>query len=186
MALSPTQKGKIAEMIVGAAIMHASDGRLAPFVPLADDNGLDLLLFDKLSGVTTPVQVKARFSVDAGNTCEFNIRASACKSHYHCYLLAVHINPKSMALAGAWLVPISALPAVAPLENGKFVLRASVSEKARDRAAAYRHFSIETIVDKIAPPLPAVASRQARQFAPGACERMPSTPSAADARTSVR
>ena len=67
MTLSPTQKGRIAEMIVGAAIMHASDGRLAPFVPLADDDGLDLIRFDKLTGVTTPIRFKARRKVCLGS-----------------------------------------------------------------------------------------------------------------------
>jgi hypothetical protein len=139
-------------MIVGAAIMHASDGRLAPFVPLADDDGLDLILFDKLSGVTTPVQVKARFSTFRGETCEFNVSTTACKTHYHCFLLAVYINPRSMAFEGAWLVPMSALPAVAPVEDGRYVLRASMTEKSNDAVAPYRHYSIDTIVSAIAPP----------------------------------
>lgn len=54
--------------------MRASNGRLAPFVPLADDNGLDLILFDKSSGKTRAIQIKARFSIDRGNVCEFNVR----------------------------------------------------------------------------------------------------------------
>jgi hypothetical protein len=151
MALSPTQKGKIAEMVVGAAFMHASDGRLAPFVPLADDDGLDIILFDKLSGMTTPVQVKARFSVDTGNTCEFNIRAAAYKEHYRAYLLAVHIDPRTMALDGIWLIPMNALPVVAPMKNGKYVLIASMADDANDRAAPYRHLKIDTVVSAIAP-----------------------------------
>jgi hypothetical protein len=181
-ALSPTQKGKIAEMVVGAAIMHASDGRLAPFVPLADDNGLDLILFDKLSGATTPVQVKARFSKDFNNTCEFNIRVSACKAHYNSYLLAVYINPRSMTLSGAWLVHTSALPAVAPRENGKYILRASLSERANDRAAPYRHFSVESIVAEIAAPIPTLSQREPRRFKPAAYERTPT----ADTRAGIR
>jgi hypothetical protein len=154
MPLSAIQKGKVAEMVVGAAIMHASSGRLTPFVPLADDNGLDLILFDKVSGMTTPVQVKARFAVAPWNVCEFNIRATACKAHYNGYLLAVHIDPKSMALEVAWLVPINALPVIAPIRDGRYLLSASIAENVRDKAAPYRHYSMNTIIAEIAPVMP--------------------------------
>ena len=119
-------------MVVGTAIMHASDG---PSGALRSTGGM-----------TTPVRVRARFSVDVDNTCEFNIRASAYKPHYHCYLLAVCIDPRTMALARAWLVPMNALPVVAAMKDGKYVLTASMAEKASDKAASYCHYSVERLL----------------------------------------
>lgn len=56
--LSSTQKGTIGELIVSAGILEASNGRLSPFRPVADDDGLDLLILDKDSRCTLPLQVK--------------------------------------------------------------------------------------------------------------------------------
>lgn len=38
LALTSTQKGKVTEQLVASALLIASNGRLAPFVPLADDH----------------------------------------------------------------------------------------------------------------------------------------------------
>ena len=40
--------------------MKASDGRLSPFQPLADDDGLDVLFFDKVTGNSVAIQLKCR------------------------------------------------------------------------------------------------------------------------------
>ena len=44
----------IGENLLINAVMKASEGRLTPFQPLADDDGLDVLFFDKL---TVPITV---------------------------------------------------------------------------------------------------------------------------------
>jgi len=44
-----TQIGAIAEATVAAALTYHSDGRFGLFRPFADDDGLDLLVYDKLT-----------------------------------------------------------------------------------------------------------------------------------------
>ena len=60
MPLTSTQIGAIGENLLVNAVMKASDGRLTPFQPLADDDGLDVLFFDKLTGGSVAVQLKCR------------------------------------------------------------------------------------------------------------------------------
>ena len=57
--LTSTQKGSITEYAVATALMLASGGRLSAFTPLADDHGVDLIVFDKRTGAMLPVQVKS-------------------------------------------------------------------------------------------------------------------------------
>lgn len=60
MPLSSTQIGAIGENLLANAVMKASDDRLSPFQPLADDDGLDVLFFDKLTGNSVAIQLKCR------------------------------------------------------------------------------------------------------------------------------
>lgn len=50
-ALSKSQIGKISETLLASQFMLASGGQLAPFLSLADDDGVDIILFDKVSTV---------------------------------------------------------------------------------------------------------------------------------------
>jgi hypothetical protein len=59
-SLTSTQVGLLAENLVTNALLIAFDGRLAPFRPVADDYGIDLLVYDKATGRSLPLQVKAR------------------------------------------------------------------------------------------------------------------------------
>ena len=58
--LTATQIGAVAEQIVAGRIIQASGGRLNPYLPVADDGGVDLLVFDKETRHAVPVQVKSR------------------------------------------------------------------------------------------------------------------------------
>ena len=60
--LSSTQKGKVTEQLVASALLIASNGRLALFVPLADDHGLDLIVLDKVTRRTIAIQVQSAIS----------------------------------------------------------------------------------------------------------------------------
>ncbi|MEQ8282918.1 MAG: hypothetical protein RIC04_14270 [Parvibaculum sp.] len=57
--VTSTQIGAIGEAAVASALILGSGGRLAPFRPFADDDGVDLLVFDKVTRKAVPVQVKA-------------------------------------------------------------------------------------------------------------------------------
>lgn len=49
-----TQLGAIAEILIANALMVHSGGRLSPFTAMADDDGIDLLVYDKQSGQALP------------------------------------------------------------------------------------------------------------------------------------
>ncbi|MGE0409902.1 MAG: hypothetical protein AB7P23_11660 [Amphiplicatus sp.] len=135
-ALSATQRGAIAESIVAIELMTGSNGRLAPFRPLADDDGIDLLVYDKATSRATPLQVKARFNVDAGGTVEFNIRRATWRPDPAARLLCVLVEGRR--IVAAWLIPMDKLDTIAALKKDKFVLTPSPKETSRDRFAAYQ------------------------------------------------
>ncbi len=58
--LSSTQIGTIAENHVANMLMITTGGRLSAFRPVADDDGIDLLIYDKRTGRALPAQVKCR------------------------------------------------------------------------------------------------------------------------------
>ncbi|HVW53891.1 MAG TPA: hypothetical protein VHC91_26370 [Trinickia sp.] len=81
MSLSSTQLGVIGENLLVNAVMKASDARLSPFRPIADDDGLDVLFFDKNSGNSVAMQLKCRTvttrkrnSAERGNVAYFQVR----------------------------------------------------------------------------------------------------------------
>ena len=57
-AVTATQKGAIGESIVAIQLILESGGRLSPFEPLADDDGIDLLIYDKETGTLCPSSSK--------------------------------------------------------------------------------------------------------------------------------
>ena len=56
--LAATQIGAVAQNIVASRIILPPHGRLSPFLHVADDGGVDLLIFSKESRRAIPVQVK--------------------------------------------------------------------------------------------------------------------------------
>lgn len=135
-AFATTQRGAVAESLVTIELMVGSRGRLAPFKPLADDDGLDLLVYDKATGQATPLQIKARFGVDAGGTVEFNVRTSTWRADPAAKLLCVLMSDR--AIAAAWLIPMTELESVASLKRDKFILTPSPKIASRDRYSKYR------------------------------------------------
>jgi len=67
-----TQIGAIGECLVAAGILEASQGRLSPFKPIADDDGMDLLLFDKQTRRAIPLQIKCRRGFDDARARPFS------------------------------------------------------------------------------------------------------------------
>ena len=58
--LSATQIGAIAENLVANELMIESKGRLSSFQPVADDDGINVLIYDKQTGRAVPIQIKTR------------------------------------------------------------------------------------------------------------------------------
>lgn len=156
--LTSTQIGAIGESLVATGLMAASGGRLAPFKPVADDDGVDLLLFDKLTGKAIPLQVKSRTCLDRGGTAQFDVRLKTFTPAGSGYLLAALLD--GMTVRTAWLIPAKELAVVAKQAPGKLVVAASPGLAARDKYRPYRHDNLnsaaQTIVaniDRIAPPV---------------------------------
>ncbi|HEX7035063.1 MAG TPA: hypothetical protein VF210_04785 [Pseudomonadales bacterium] len=145
MALSSTQIGAIAETLVANELMIHSEGRLSPFSPIADDDGIDILIFDKQTGTALPLQVKARTrTLQGGNTVHFEVRKRALRETRHGMLLCLLLDPDLRGIARTWIVPFSHVPTVASERAEKYVLRPSRAVASRDR---YRHFQCETMAE---------------------------------------
>jgi hypothetical protein len=67
-SVTSTQIGTLAENLVANSLLLESDGRLSPFNPVADDGGIDLLIYDKDTGNAIPLQVKSRTKTMVGHS----------------------------------------------------------------------------------------------------------------------
>ena len=89
LTLTSTQKGKVTEQLVAGALLVASNSRLAPFVPLADDHGIDLIILDKLTRRTLAIQVKSAIANGTRGTVQFDVRKATYNASANEYLLMV-------------------------------------------------------------------------------------------------
>ena len=145
MPLSSTQIGAIGENLLVNAVMKASDGRLSPFQPLADDDGLDVLFFDKLTGNSAAIQLKCRREAlfkpgtkERGNSVHFEVRKSTFNDARRAYLVAALFNEEMTHFIATWFMPLALLPHVARNSADKWVIRASKATNTADRFITYR------------------------------------------------
>ena len=105
--LSSTQIGVIGENLLVNAVMKASNGRLSPFKPIADDDGLDVLFFDKETGKSVAIQLKCRTKTDGGGkTAQFDVRVATFKEERHAFLVAALLNPDMNGFVCSWFIPM--------------------------------------------------------------------------------
>lgn len=140
-----TQLGAIAENLVANALMLESGGRLSPFVPQADDDGIDLLIYDKETGRALPVQVKSRTvtlkrrgTEERGDVVHFEVRRATFRAERYSAAILVLTAENGYRIDTAWVVPMEQLNANARQGSTKLVARPSRSERSRDRWAAFR------------------------------------------------
>ena len=143
--LTSTQIGAIAENIVANALMKESGGRLSPFSPVADDDGIDLLIYDKITGKAVPVQIKSRTKAlkkrgteDRGNVVHFEVRATTIKNDDFAYLVAVLLSENLSSIDCAWFIPMKTVVSEARRGKDKFIIRPSRSNTSQDRFTTYR------------------------------------------------
>ena len=105
--LTSTQKGAVTEHLVASVLTLASDGRLSPFMPMSDDDGVDLLVLDKVTNAVLAIQVKSAIANASRKTVQFDVRKATLGVHANRYLLAVLFDPDSVAIALSWLIPMS-------------------------------------------------------------------------------
>ena len=148
-SVSTTQLGAIGEALVATQLILSSQGQLAPFTPFADDDGIDLLVYDKFSKRSQPLQIKSRSKVDDpdAQTVQFDVRISTYSEEGNGHLIAVLMH--GMSIECAWLIPMSELKQVARKAPGKFVVVASAKPSSNDRYSQFRHFDFDDLADAL-------------------------------------
>ena len=153
---SSTQIGAIAENLVANTLMLGSNGRLSPFSPVADDDGIDMLIYDKTTGCALPAQVKSRTvalkkrgSAQRGNIVHFEVRAATFRSDRHACVVLVLLSEDCTTIERAWVVPMRELAQHAAARSTKYVVRASKSLRSRDRFSRFQCKDAPAMVDRI-------------------------------------
>ena len=151
-AMTPTQIGTIGEVTVAAQLMLGSNGRFSPFLPFADDDGIDLIVYDKATGRSLPVQVKARTSTKLGksDTVVFDVRRQTFSEHKGAFLLAILLDMAGGRIDRAWLFPMSELPSVARERPDKYSITPSAKDGSKDRYTPYRCADMTEVAKRLA------------------------------------
>jgi hypothetical protein len=156
MSLTSTQIGALAENLIANELMIESEGRLSPFQPIADDDGIDVLIYDKKTGKALPIQVKSRTSAikkrgseERGNTVHFEVRKATLKADRHAYLLCVLLSENMRKTERAWLLPLSDLPNIASARESKYVIRANMQIATNDKYKKYQCKSTKEVAKEI-------------------------------------
>ncbi len=151
-SITATQIGTIGEVTVAAQLMLGSDGRFSPFLPFADDDGIDLIVYDKVTGASLPMQVKARTSAKLGksDTILFDVRRKTFREHADSFLLAILLDMTGGLIQRAWLIPMSELGSVARVKPDKLSITPSAKEGSRDRYTPYRCADMAEVARRLA------------------------------------
>lgn len=151
MKLTSTQIGAITENLIANELMIESRGRLSPFRPIADDDGIDVIIYDKVTGGALPIQIKARTNtiIKAGketrsNTVHFEVRKATHRADRHALLLCVLVGGDLRSTERAWLLPLSELAAITNTKTEKYVIRANKQLSTNDR---YKKYQCEDIAE---------------------------------------
>jgi hypothetical protein len=146
---STTQIGAIGECLVAAGILEASQGRLSPFKPIADDDGMDILLFDKQTRAPIPLQIKCRRNFDdpQAQTLQFDVRLKTFTKEGEGYLLCLKLA--GAAVETLWLIPAKDLPTIARQTPTHLVIVPSAKPSSKDRFSSYRLSNFGDVSAKI-------------------------------------
>lgn len=154
--ITSTQKGVIAEHIVANELMIETDGRFSPFSPLADDEGIDLLIYDKKTGKALPIQIKSRTGgiIKKGkesNTIHFEIRTVSLKNKKYAYFLAVLLTKDIRSVERAWLIPMKDISSLLNIrkKQKKYIMRANKSLTTKDKFRDYQFENINEVTKRI-------------------------------------
>jgi hypothetical protein len=149
--LTSTQIGKVGENIVAAQLMLTTKGRLSPFLPIADDGGIDLLVYDKATRRSLAVQVKGRLNVGAvgSRPVQFDIRRATFPEGQDSFLLAVLLDVGRGEVQRAWLIPMSELAKVSQVDAETLSITPSPSNTSRDRYTPYRCHAMADVAARL-------------------------------------
>ena len=138
--VSTNQKAWISENLIAMEIMLQSKGRLSPCVPLTDDHGIDLVIFDKITAETVGLQVKVWTKAPSKQgTIQFDTRKATFTAKPRIHYVMVYVPFPSLQIEYVWWIPSINLPTVAHDKKGSFALSCSVKPNSSDRASKYRY-----------------------------------------------
>jgi hypothetical protein len=148
--LSSTQKGAIGENLLVNAVMKASDGRLSPFLPLADDDGIDVLFFDKETGHSVAIQLKCRTTTDGkGQTAQFDVRLATFNPSRNSYLLAALFKEDMNDFDCTWFISMKELPEVSNAKSNKHIITPSKAADSKDKYKKFRCWNTKELAERI-------------------------------------
>jgi hypothetical protein len=168
--LTATQKGAIGENVVVSALLRESGGRLSPFYSIADDDGIDLLIYDKKTGVAIPVQVKSRTSTPnkpgttkPGNGVHFEVRTAALREFDDAHLVAVLLNGDMNDIRCSWLIPMQVLQSVARVTEEKLVIRPNSAKSSLDKFTPFRCDTVRSLSFRLIKAAEQLAARSSKK-----------------------
>jgi len=146
--LTTTQKGALAENIVACRLVSASGGRLCPFLPVADDGGVDLLVFDKKTRNAVPVQVKSRTATlrRYPHCVHFQIRKKTFSETPGTVVIAMLFDWDEQEPRCMWLLPGDVVAKKASGRGDNYVLRPSIAPTSNDKWRQFRCKTFEKLV----------------------------------------
>jgi len=137
-------------------IMIETKGRLSPFKPLADDEGIDFLIYDKSTGKSIPIQLKSRTGtiVRGGketNTVHFEIRNVSIKNEKFAYFLAILLSKNMHSVDRAWLIPMKRISNVLRQKTTqpKYIMRANRNLNANDKYSQFQCKDMTEVIRRI-------------------------------------
>lgn len=153
--ITEVQKGVIGENLISNWLMVGSNGRLCPFRPIADDVGIDIIVYDRITRNTIALQVKTRILSDKPkrNTKQFNLGTSTFESHPNFYLLSLVLNIDMVSPRCMWLIPSEVVKNIARgitvKGKDKYVIRSSFNEKSNDKWSSFKVDGLQGLVENI-------------------------------------
>ena len=142
--LTSTQRGKIGDLQVATVLMAQTDGLLTPFVPLSEDQGVDLIVLNKKTGVSLPIQVKTWFLVPQHppSRVQFDLNKATYSEGQRGAVVCVALDASTLAVSISWVIPLRRVAEVGTEQPKKYALAPSRLENSEDK---YREFRCHTI-----------------------------------------
>jgi hypothetical protein len=118
---------------------------------MADDDGVDILILDKLTGQAMSLQVKTRTRTDGVgiNTVEFGIRTRAFKDSHQSHLLGLLLDLSTLVVRRAWFIPASQMTHVGRSKRDKWIVRVSPEMTSDDECTPFRCETLGVAVARI-------------------------------------
>ena len=103
--LSSTQKGVVAVNRASEIIILSSNGKLTCYTPIADDDGIDLIINSKGSYKPIFLQVKSCFKLQKSGAFVQDVGVKTFRANKSFFILFIYFNIKTLEIDTLWLIP---------------------------------------------------------------------------------